>query len=55
MKTSNLDPNVVNKFRSVSNLLTLEKLLFKQLTGFINAKNVIDKFYSDFRVNHITR
>ena len=58
LKKSNLDPNVLNNYRPVSNLQflskILEKLVFNQVNDFLNMNNILEKYQSGFRRNHST-
>ncbi|XP_054864080.1 uncharacterized protein LOC129348233 [Amphiprion ocellaris] len=58
LKKSNLDPNVLNNYRPVSNLpflsKILEKLAFNQVSDFLNRINILEKHQSGFRMNHST-
>lgn len=58
LKKSNLDPNIFNNYRPVSNLpflsKILEKLVFNQLNDFLNSINILEKYQSGFRMNHST-
>ena len=58
LKKSNLDPNILNNYRPVSNLpflsKVLEKLVFNQLNYFLNRNNILEKYQSGFRMNHST-
>ena len=58
LKKSNLSSDNVDNFRPVSNLpflsKILEKIVFNQLSDFINKHNILDKFQSGFRKNHST-
>ena len=58
LKKSNLDPNILNNYRPVSNLpflsKILEKLVFNQLNYFLNKNNILEKYQSGFRMNHST-
>ena len=58
LKKSNLDPNIPNNYRPVSNLpflsKILEKLAFKQVNDFLIKNNILDRHQSGFRINHST-
>ena len=58
LKKSNLDPNIFNNYRPVSNLpflsKILEKLVFNQVNDFLIANNILEKYQSGFRMNHST-
>uniref|UniRef100_A0A3P8PY01 Reverse transcriptase domain-containing protein n=1 Tax=Astatotilapia calliptera TaxID=8154 RepID=A0A3P8PY01_ASTCA len=58
LKKSNLDCNDFNNYRPVSNLpflsKVLEKLVFTQITDFLNDRQILEIFQSGFRVNHST-
>ena len=58
LKKSNLDPADFNKYRPVSNLpflgKILEKVVFKQISNFIKYSNIIETFQSGFREHHST-
>ena len=58
LKKSNVDPNVLNNYRPVSNLpflsKILEKLVFNQVNAFLNMNNILEKYQSGFRRNHST-
>uniref|UniRef100_A0A671UM61 Reverse transcriptase domain-containing protein n=1 Tax=Sparus aurata TaxID=8175 RepID=A0A671UM61_SPAAU len=58
LKKSNLDPNVFDNYRPVSNLpflsKILEKLVFNQVNDFLNRNNILEKHQSGFRRNHST-
>ncbi|XP_076601118.1 uncharacterized protein LOC143329205 [Chaetodon auriga] len=58
LKKSNLDPNIFNNYRPVSNLpflsKILEKLVFNQVNDFLNSINILEKYQSGFRMNHST-
>ena len=58
LKKSNLDLNIFNNYRPVSNLpflsKILERLVFNQLIDFLNRNNIIEKYQSGFRMNHST-
>lgn len=58
LKKSNLDPNVLNNYRPVSNLpflsKILEKLVFNQVNDFLNTNDILEKYQSGFRMNHST-
>ena len=58
LKKSNLDPNVLNNYRPVSNLpflsKILEKLVFNQVNDFLNRNSILEKHQSGFRTNHST-
>ena len=58
LKKSNLDPNILNNYRPVSNLPFLSKVLvkldFNQVNEFLIANNILEKYQSGFRTNHST-
>ncbi|XP_074522673.1 uncharacterized protein LOC141787880 [Halichoeres trimaculatus] len=58
LKKNNLDPDVFNNYRPVSNLpflsKILEKIVFIQLNDFLNKHSILEKFQSGFRTNHST-
>lgn len=58
LKKRNLDPSLVSNYRPISNLpfigKILEKTVYQQLTCFLSANNLFDKFQSGFRPHHST-
>ena len=56
LKKANLDSNVMSNFRPVSNLCflskTLERVVSKQLTTFLQENNLYDDFQSAYRAHH---
>ncbi|XP_029938415.1 uncharacterized protein LOC115381268 [Salarias fasciatus] len=58
LKKSNLDPDVFNNYRPVSNLpflsKVLERLVFNQVNDFLMINNILERHQSGFRVNHST-
>ena len=58
LKKSNLDHNILNNYRPVSNLpflsKILEKLVFNQLNDFLKINNILERHQSGFRTNHCT-
>ncbi|XP_073349448.1 uncharacterized protein [Pagrus major] len=58
LKKSDLDPNVLNNYRPVSNLpflsKILEKLVSNQVNEFLNSKHILESHQSGFRMNHST-
>ncbi|XP_074533220.1 uncharacterized protein LOC141796151 [Halichoeres trimaculatus] len=58
LKKNNLDPDVFNNYRPVSNLpflsKILEKIVFIQLNDFLYKHSILEKFQSGFRTNHST-
>ena len=55
LKMNNLNPDILNNYRPVSNFSflskILEKLVFNTLNYFLMKNNVSEKFHSAFRVN----
>ena len=58
LKKTNLDHNIFNNYRPVSNLpflsKVLEKVVFNQVNTFLIKNNISEKFQSGFRMNHST-
>ncbi len=58
LKKSNLDHNIFNNYRPVSNLpflsKILEKAVFNQVNYFLMKHNIFEKYQSGFRMNHST-
>ena len=58
LKKPSLDPSVLNNFRPISKLpfisKILEKVVFTQVSAFLNTFNSMDKFQSGFRNLHST-
>ncbi|XP_058868625.1 uncharacterized protein LOC117972317 [Acipenser ruthenus] len=58
LKKPNLDSSLLSNFRPISNLpflaKVLEKVVLKQLNGFLITNNMFEKFQSGFRSNHST-
>ena len=59
LKKSNLDPDILNNYRPVSNLPflsnILEKVVFNQLNDFLIRNNILENCQSGFRTNHSTK
>uniref|UniRef100_A0A3B1JQH4 Reverse transcriptase domain-containing protein n=1 Tax=Astyanax mexicanus TaxID=7994 RepID=A0A3B1JQH4_ASTMX len=58
LKKKNLDTNLLNNYRPISNLpfigKIIEKIVFKQVMHFLSINNCLDQFQSGFRPNHST-
>ena len=58
LKKSTLDSSVLNNFRPISNLpfigKVIEKVVYQQLSSFLNSNDRFDIFQSGFRPNHST-
>ena len=58
LKKTNLDPEVLQNYRPISNLPFLSKLLERtvasQFTDFLSKNNLLDPFQSGFRTFHST-
>lgn len=56
LKKPNLDPDILNNYRPISNLSfgKLEKVIYSQLSSYLADCNMLDKFQSGFRAFHST-
>ena len=58
LKKPTLDPGILANYRPISNLpflsKILEKIVAKQLCGFLDSNNLFEKFQSGFRTHHST-
>lgn len=58
LKKPNLDPTVLNNYRPISKLpflsKVLEKVVFNQLSSFLQENGILDKYQSGFRSQHST-
>ena len=58
LKKNNLDPDILNNYRPISNLSflgkLLEKVVYLQLHSYLTANNLFDVYQSGFRANHST-
>ena len=58
LKKNNLDSNILDNYRPVSNLpflsKVIERVVFIQLNQFLHEHNILEKYQSGFRTNHST-
>ncbi len=58
LKKTNIDPTVFNNYCAISKLLflskVLEKVVFNQLSSFLQENGNFDKYKSGFRPQHST-